>query len=420
MTLWQRWRGGRDGGDGSCPRILWTESWSEDLRLSTQRHWWDFAWPRRHMRPETGLVLLSIIIGSICVVSILQFLLFQNWPWHPHSFEATALDENCIFRDTFFAQSPNTSYSTGTTQKDRVVTTTKAMRSENFIAKSYFLPFEGPAFLSVSIWGMKLCMLVKKNMFPMIEKEWWESMEKSSRTSAKTSSRAPGSWWRFSRSFSMISPWNPTTLSLWWGTYRVLSGYLTRKVVVRTTDEWRPWEGKCKGCTLAFTSAMQGHDHEAWTCRACRGVFWTCLIDLAWSRPPIPNPSLAIVLFFSLVTDFSPWGFYLPEGGGSVGLAFGYLGPVAAGSSAHLSAKLAASQWNRCIQKHRDFYSDGPSHMPSKQEDQTQLLASICAERVPRSRSRGYDHVARTEWRGSPSLIDFQVKSRCLIGSMLT
>ena len=92
MTLWQRWRGGRDGGDGSCPRILWTESWSEDLRLSTQRHWWDFAWPRRHMRPETGLVLPSIIIGSICVVSILQFLLFQNWPWHPHSFEATALE----------------------------------------------------------------------------------------------------------------------------------------------------------------------------------------------------------------------------------------------------------------------------------------------------------------------------------------
>ena len=40
------------------------------------------------------------------------------------------------------------------------------MRSENFIAKSYFLPFEGPAFLSVSIWGMKLCMLVKQKHVP--------------------------------------------------------------------------------------------------------------------------------------------------------------------------------------------------------------------------------------------------------------
>jgi len=50
----------------------------------------------------------------------------------------------------------------------------------------------------------------------MIEKEWWESIGKLSRTSAKTSSRAPGSWWRLSRSFSMISPWIPTILSLCW------------------------------------------------------------------------------------------------------------------------------------------------------------------------------------------------------------
>ena len=158
MTLWQRWRGGRDGGDGSCPRILWTEYWSEDLRLSTQRHWWDFAWRHRHMRTGTGLVLPSIIIRSIRVVSILQFLLFQNWPWHPHSFEAIVLDKNCIFRDDFFARSPNTSCSRGTTQKDRVVTTTKAMWSEKLHREIVFLPFEGPAFFSVSIRGMTLCM----------------------------------------------------------------------------------------------------------------------------------------------------------------------------------------------------------------------------------------------------------------------
>ena len=66
---------------------------------------------------------------------------------------------------------------------------------------------------------------------------------------------------------------------------------------MRTTDEWRPWEGKCKGATLAFTSTMQGHDHEAWACKACRRVFHSCLIDLAWPRSPIPNPSLRFLIF---------------------------------------------------------------------------------------------------------------------------
>ena len=33
--------------------------------------------------------------------------------------------------------------------------------------------------------------------------------------------------------------------------------------------------------TLAFTSTMQGHDHEAWACKARRGVFQAFLIDLA-------------------------------------------------------------------------------------------------------------------------------------------
>ena len=138
LTLWQRWRGGRDGGKGSCSRILWTEPWSVDLRLSTQRVWWDFAWPRRNMRPGTGLILPSINIGSIRVDSILQFPLFQNRPWHPHSFEATVLDENCIFWDAFFARSPNTSCSKGTTQTDRVVTTTKAMPSEKKSSRNRF------------------------------------------------------------------------------------------------------------------------------------------------------------------------------------------------------------------------------------------------------------------------------------------
>ena len=127
--------------------------------------------------------------------------------------------------------------------------------------------------------------------------------------------------------FSMIFPWIPTIFSLWWGIYRKLWCYATRKVVVRTTNEWRPWEGKCKGASPAFNSTVQGHGHKAWSCGVCRGVFQTCLIDLAWLRPPIPNPSLAIFIF-SLATDFSPWGFYLPESGGSVGLAFRCLEPV--------------------------------------------------------------------------------------------
>ena len=46
-------------------------------------------------REQAWLDLLSP--GSIRVVSILQFPLFQNRPWHSHSFEATVLDENCIF-----------------------------------------------------------------------------------------------------------------------------------------------------------------------------------------------------------------------------------------------------------------------------------------------------------------------------------
>ena len=149
---WQRWRGGRDGGDDSCPRTLWPESWSTDLCLSTQRVRWDFAWPRQHIRLRTGLVLPSITIWSTRVVSILQFPLFQNQPWHPHSFEATVLDENCIFWGAFFARSPHTSCYIGTAQKDRVMTTTKAMRSEKLHREIVFLHFEGAGFLSVSIW----------------------------------------------------------------------------------------------------------------------------------------------------------------------------------------------------------------------------------------------------------------------------
>ena len=57
----------------------------------------------------TGLVSPSITIGSIRVVSILQFPLFQNRPWHPHSFEATVLDENCTFQGASFARSRDNS-----------------------------------------------------------------------------------------------------------------------------------------------------------------------------------------------------------------------------------------------------------------------------------------------------------------------
>ena len=104
------------------------------------------------------LVLPLIIIGSISVVRVFQFPLYRNWPWHPHSFEATVLDENCIFRGAFFARSSHTSCSIGTTQKDRVVTTTKAMRSEKLHREIVFFGFEGPDFFSVSMWGMKFCM----------------------------------------------------------------------------------------------------------------------------------------------------------------------------------------------------------------------------------------------------------------------
>ena len=45
------------------------------------------------------------------------------------SFEATVLDDNCIFRGAFFARSSHTLCCIGTNQKDRVVTSTKAMRS---------------------------------------------------------------------------------------------------------------------------------------------------------------------------------------------------------------------------------------------------------------------------------------------------
>ena len=104
------------------------------------------------------LVLPLIIIGSIRVVCVFQFSLFRNWPWHPHSFEATVLDENCIFRGAFFARSSKTSCIIGTTRKDRVVTTTKAMRSEKLHREIVFFAFEGPDFFSVSMWGMKFCM----------------------------------------------------------------------------------------------------------------------------------------------------------------------------------------------------------------------------------------------------------------------
>ena len=74
------------------------------------------------------------------------------------SFEATVLDENCIFRSAFFARSSHSSCSIGINQKDRVVTTTKAMRSEKLHREIVFFAFEGPAFFSVSMWGMKFCM----------------------------------------------------------------------------------------------------------------------------------------------------------------------------------------------------------------------------------------------------------------------
>ena len=74
------------------------------------------------------------------------------------SFEATVLDDNCIFRGAFFARSSHSSCSIGTNQKDRVVTTTRAMRSEKLHRDIVFFAFEGPAFFSVSMLGMKFCM----------------------------------------------------------------------------------------------------------------------------------------------------------------------------------------------------------------------------------------------------------------------
>ena len=107
---------------------------------------------------ENRLVLPLIIIGSISVVRVFQFPLYRNWPWHPHSFEATVLDENCIFRGAFFARSSHTSWSVGTTQKIGWWQPPRPCEAKNFIAKLCFFAFEGPDFFSVSMWGMKFCM----------------------------------------------------------------------------------------------------------------------------------------------------------------------------------------------------------------------------------------------------------------------
>jgi len=82
-------------------------------------------------------------VGSIRFVYLRQFAFVRNRPWHPHLFKAPFSTKTAPFEVLPSQDSETIALSIATSQKDRVGTATKAMRSEKLIKKATVLPFEG-------------------------------------------------------------------------------------------------------------------------------------------------------------------------------------------------------------------------------------------------------------------------------------